>query len=120
MAAAAMLAYSHVDMGRLKAALVDVVVGEGLCGVGAVLVHGDGHFALCRHSVGHPALQSQHQRNQQASALRHTAGILQELPPGWRKKQEKRRCPPPLSHHSALHVNRICITGGNRTGGRVI
>lgn len=33
-------------MWRLEAALVNVVVGEGLCGVGAVLVHSDGHLAL--------------------------------------------------------------------------
>ena len=31
--------YSHVDVRRLEAALVDVVEGEGLRGVGAVLVH---------------------------------------------------------------------------------
>lgn len=30
---------SHVDVWRLEAALVDVVEGEGLRGVGAVLVH---------------------------------------------------------------------------------
>lgn len=28
-----------MDVWRLEAALVDVVEGEGLCGVGAVLVH---------------------------------------------------------------------------------
>lgn len=38
--------YSHMHVWRLKAALVNVVVGEGLRGVGAVLVHRDGHFAL--------------------------------------------------------------------------
>lgn len=31
--------YSHVDVWRLEASLVDVVEGEGLCGVGAVLIH---------------------------------------------------------------------------------
>ena len=31
--------YSHVDVWRLEAPLVDVVEGEGLRGVGAVLVH---------------------------------------------------------------------------------
>lgn len=36
----------HVDVRRLEAALVDVVVCEGLRGVGAVLVHRDGHFAM--------------------------------------------------------------------------
>lgn len=30
---------SHVDVWRLEASLVDVVEGEGLRGVGAVLVH---------------------------------------------------------------------------------
>lgn len=30
---------SHVDVRRLEASLVDVVKGEGLRGVGAVLVH---------------------------------------------------------------------------------
>lgn len=41
----------HVDMWRLEAALVDVVVCEGLCGVGAVLVHRDGHFAMSHPSA---------------------------------------------------------------------
>lgn len=50
---AIVLCYSHMHVWRLKAALVNVVVGEGLRGVGAVLVHRDGHFALWRHSVGH-------------------------------------------------------------------
>lgn len=36
----------HVDMRRLKAALVDVVMGERLRWVRAVLVHRDGHFAM--------------------------------------------------------------------------
>ena len=41
-------------MGWLEAALVDVVVGKGLCGVGAVRVHSDGHLALRgRGSVSH-------------------------------------------------------------------
>lgn len=31
--------YSHVDVRRLEASLVDVVESEGLSGVGAVLVH---------------------------------------------------------------------------------
>lgn len=41
----------HVDMWRLEAALVDVVVRKGLCGVGAVLVHRDGHFAMSHPST---------------------------------------------------------------------
>lgn len=36
----------HVDVRRLEAALIDVVVREGLRGVGAVLVHRDGHFSM--------------------------------------------------------------------------
>ncbi len=54
--------YSHMHVWRLKAALVNVVVGEGLCGVGAVLVHRDGHFTLWRHSVGH-SLSTWHMRH---------------------------------------------------------
>lgn len=41
----------HVDVWGLEAALVDVVVCEGLCGVGAVLVHSDGHFAMSHPST---------------------------------------------------------------------
>lgn len=41
----------HVHVWRLEAALVDVVVCEGLCGVGAVLVHRDGHFAMSHPSA---------------------------------------------------------------------
>lgn len=41
----------HVDVWRLEAALVDVVVCEGLRGVGAVLVHRDGHFAMSHPSA---------------------------------------------------------------------
>lgn len=41
----------HVDVRRLEAALVDVVVCEGLCGVGAVLVHRNGHFAMSHPSA---------------------------------------------------------------------
>lgn len=36
---------SHVNMRRLESSLVDVVEGEGLCGVGAVLVHLHGRTA---------------------------------------------------------------------------
>ena len=43
--------YLHMDMWRLEAALVDVVMREGLCGVGAVLVHRDGHFAMSHPST---------------------------------------------------------------------
>lgn len=35
-----------MDVRRLEAALIDVVVREGLRGVGAVLVHRDGHFSM--------------------------------------------------------------------------
>lgn len=41
----------HVHVWRLEAALVDVVVCEGLRGVGAVLVHRDGHFAMSHPST---------------------------------------------------------------------
>ena len=41
----------HVHVWRLEAALVDVVVCEGLRGVGAVLVHRDGHFAMSHPSA---------------------------------------------------------------------
>lgn len=41
----------HVDMWRLEAALVDVVVCEGLRGIGAVFVHRDGHFAMSHPST---------------------------------------------------------------------
>lgn len=46
-----MLVHLHVDMWRLEAALVDVVMREGLRGVGAVLVHRDGHFAMSHPSA---------------------------------------------------------------------
>lgn len=43
--------YLHVDVWGLEAALVDVVVCEGLCGVGAVLIHCDGRFAMSHPST---------------------------------------------------------------------
>lgn len=41
----------HVHVWRLEAALVDVVVCEGLRWVGAVLVHRDGQFAMSHPSA---------------------------------------------------------------------
>lgn len=45
--------HSHVDVRGLEAALVDVVVGEGLGWVGAVLIHGDGDLPLGGYSASH-------------------------------------------------------------------
>lgn len=45
--------HSHVDVRGLEAALVDVVVGEGLCRVGAVLIHGNGDLPLGGYSASH-------------------------------------------------------------------
>ena len=42
-------------MWRLEPALVDVVVRECLGGVGAVLIHRDGNFALRRNPMCHPS-----------------------------------------------------------------
>ena len=52
--------HSHVNMRWLEAALVNVVMREGLCGVGAVLIHSDGHFALGGNTMSHtPAFWTQ-------------------------------------------------------------
>lgn len=70
--------HSHVHVRRLEAALVDVVVCEGLRGVRAVLVYRDGHLrvggATARHNAaswGHGQVSGgqQDQRATQRASL---------------------------------------------------
>ncbi len=60
--------HSHVDVRGLEAALVDVVVGEGLGWVGAVLIHRDGDLPLGGYSASHGTSGWGMSRSQQCSA----------------------------------------------------
>lgn len=60
--------HSHVDVRGLEAALVDVVVGEGLGWVGAVLIHGDGDLPLGGYSASHGTSGWGMSRSQRCSA----------------------------------------------------
>lgn len=64
----------HVDVRGLEAALVDVVVGEGLGRVGAVLIHGDGDLPLGGYSARHGTSgwgMSRSQRNRGDPVSKH-------------------------------------------------
>lgn len=117
--------YSHVDVWRLEASLVDVVEGEGLCGVGAVLIHlhrrpgtalGTGLglrlLTSCRHdfwqSEGHGGREELLQAWQQ---LVETVPVWGRRPDGlklWLSSQshqvEARTSPPLSSSSAALHL----------------
>lgn len=73
-----MCVHLHVDVRRLEAALIDVVVREGLRWVGAVLVHRDGHFSMS-HALRRVDMRcgSVHLDAAAAAAARRTPFILQ-------------------------------------------
>lgn len=63
-----------MDVRGLEAALVDVVVGEGLGRVGAVLIHGDGDLPLGGYSARHGTSgwgMSRSQRNRGDPVSKH-------------------------------------------------
>lgn len=61
--------HSHVDVRGLEAALVNVVVGEGLGWVGAVLIHGDGDLPLGGYFASHGTSGWDMSRSQQCSLV---------------------------------------------------
>lgn len=85
-------------MRRLEAALVDVVVCEGLCGVRAVLVYRDGHLrvggASARHNAaswGHGQVSGGQQDQRAAQRASLNARRPKSTPEVQREDDERRR-----------------------------
>lgn len=98
----------HVDVRGLEAALIDVVVREGLRGVGAVLVHRDGHFSMS-HAVRCVDMrcgpftwmqQQQQQRDVRCSSFR---GPLEEA---------QEACPPSVQQQLPEVTEEAVVAGG--------